>query len=256
MIRKPRKPAKPGKDARRNSKVTPRNAGDKGDPESKVKERRSFAQKRPKPQKGPVRPEVPPRLRYLLFHKPYAVLSQFTPEGGKACLKDFINVPGIYACGRLDWDSEGLLLLTNDGDFNHSVAAPGSKLPKTYWVQVEGTPDAAALESLRKGVLIEGRATLPARAERFPAGDALLPRSVPIRERKNIPAPWLRLTLIEGRNRQVRKMTAAVGHPTLRLIRHSIGPFTLEGLEPGRWRELSAEEIRSKMSTFPLRPRT
>ena len=196
----------------------------------------------------------PSRPRYILFHKPYGVLCQFTPEGEKSCLKDFINIPDIYACGRLDWDSEGLLLLTNDGDFNHSIAAPGSKLAKIYWVQVEGIPDAAALEALRKGVIIEGKRSLPAGARPFPGGAALPPRSVPIRERKQIPTAWLSISRIEGRNRQVRKMTAAVGFPTLRLIRQAIGPFTLEGLEPGRWRELDAAEIRRKMSTFSPRP--
>jgi 23S rRNA pseudouridine2457 synthase len=180
--------------------------------------------------------------RYLLFHKPYGVLSQFTPEGGKSCLKDYIDVPGVYPAGRLDWDSEGLLLLTDDGPFIDRVAAPRAKLPKVYWAQVEGIASEEALAALRDGVVIEGKRTRPAGAERFPAGEALPPRSVPIRARKSIPVSWLRLTLIEGRNRQVRKMTAAVGHPTLRLIRYAIGPFTLEGLDPGRWRSLTAEE--------------
>jgi 23S rRNA pseudouridine2457 synthase len=186
--------------------------------------------------------------RYLLFHKPYGVLSQFTPEGGKSCLKDFIDVPGVYPAGRLDWDSEGLLLLTDDGPFIERIAAPRAKLPKVYWAQVEGIPSDAALAALRSGVLIEGKRTLPAGAERFPAGDGLPPRDPPIRARKSIPVSWLRLTLIEGRNRQVRKMTAAVGHPTLRLIRYAIGPFTLEGLEPGRWRSLPAAEAAAAVS--------
>lgn len=190
--------------------------------------------------------------RYLLFHKPYGVLCQFTSEGGKTCLKDFIDVPGIYPAGRLDWDSEGLLLLTDDGPFIERIAAPRSKLPKVYWVQVEGVPSDAALAELRAGVVIEGQRTRPAGAERFPQGESLPPRSVPIRERKNIPTSWLRITLTEGRNRQVRKMTAAVGHPTLRLIRYAIGPFTLDALEPGRWRALSADQL----PTFPSRSRT
>jgi 23S rRNA pseudouridine2457 synthase len=190
--------------------------------------------------------------RYLLFHKPYGVLSQFTSEGGKACLKDFIDVPGVYPAGRLDWDSEGLLLLTDDGPFIERIAAPRAKLPKVYWAQVEGVPAATALAALRAGVIIEGQRTRPAGAEPFPEGASLPPRSVPIRERKNIPTSWLRLTLTEGRNRQVRKMTGAVGHPTLRLIRYAIGPFTLEGLEPGSWRELAADEL----PTFPGRSRT
>jgi 23S rRNA pseudouridine2457 synthase len=207
---------------------------------------------KPRPKKAPDFPVAPPRLRYLLLHKPYGVLCQFTPEGGKACLKDFVNVNGVYPCGRLDWDSEGLVLLTNDGPLIESLLAPRSKLAKIYWAQVEGIPDEKALAALRQGVLIEGKATLPAGATRFPQGDSLPARSVPIRFRKNAPVSWLRLTLVEGRNRQVRKMTAAVGHPTLRLIRHAIGPFTLEGLEPGRWRELDREEIRTKLSTFKL----
>jgi 23S rRNA pseudouridine2457 synthase len=211
-----------------------------------------FAKARPK--KAPDFPMAPPRLRYLLLHKPYGVLCQFTPEGGKACLKDFVNVNGVYPCGRLDWDSEGLVLLTNDGPLIESLLAPRSKLAKTYWAQVEGIPDEKALVALRQGVLIEGKPTLPAGATRFPQGDALPERSVPIRFRKNAPVSWLRLTLMEGRNRQVRKMTAAVGHPTLRLIRHAIGPFTLEGLEPGRWRELDRDEIQRKLSTFSPRP--
>lgn len=211
-----------------------------------------FAKARPK--RPPEHPPAPARPRYLLFHKPFQVLCQFTPEGGKACLKDFINVSGVYPCGRLDWDSEGLVLLTNDGPLIESFLSPRSKLPKTYWAQVEGRPDEAAIKSLRAGVLIEGKHTLPAGVERFPQGDALPPRSVPIRFRKNVPVSWLRLTLVEGRNRQVRKMTAAVGHPTLRLIRRAIGPFTLEGLEPGQWIELDAREIQLKLSTFSPRP--
>lgn len=183
--------------------------------------------------------------RYLLFHKPYGVLCQFTDEGGRPCLKDYIDVPGVYAAGRLDWDSEGLLFLTDDGPLVQRLAAPRAKLPKTYWVQVEGMPDEEALEKLRRGVVIEGRRTLPAGARRFPEGDALPPRSVPIRERRNIPTAWIELRITEGRNRQVRRMTAAVGHPTLRLIRHAIGPFTLEGLSPGRYRELAPGEVAS-----------
>jgi len=216
---------------------------------------------------GPAKAESGGRpARYLLFHKPYGVLSQFTSEGGKACLKDFIDVAGVYPAGRLDWDSEGLLLLTDDGPFIDRIAAPRAKLPKVYWAQVEGIPSEAALSSLREGVVIEGVRTRPAGAERFPEGEALPPRSVPIRERKSIPTSWLRITLIEGRNRQVRKMTAAVGLPTLRLIRYAIGPFTLDGLEPGRWRELPAAQAAASVAgdagasgelpTFPRRSRS
>ena len=197
------------------------------------------------------------RHRYLLFHKPYGVLCQFTDSQGstesstRPCLKDFVDVPGVYACGRLDWDSEGLLILTDDGPLIHALASPSAKLPKTYWAQVEGQPSEASLHSLRKGVVIEGKKTLPAGAEHFPEGEALPPRRVPIRFRKQVPVSWLKLTLVEGRNRQVRKMTAAVGHPTLRLIRHAIGPFTLEGLEPGQWIEIPERDLRRKLSTFP-----
>lgn len=215
---------------------------------------------------GAAKPESGGRqARYLLFHKPYGVLSQFTSEGGKACLKDFIDVAGVYPAGRLDWDSEGLLLLTDDGPFIERIAAPRAKLPKVYWAQVEGVPSEAALAALRKGVVIEGVRTRPAGAEPFPEGEALPPRSVPIRERKSIPTSWLRIVLTEGRNRQVRKMTAAVGHPTLRLIRYAIGPFTLDGLEPGRWKELSAAQAAAgasgdgasgELPTFPGRSRT
>ncbi len=198
---------------------------------------------------------IPKPPRYLLFHKPYGVLCQFTDAENRPCLKDYIDVPGVYACGRLDWDSEGLLLLTDDGPLINALASPSAKLPKTYWVQVEGRPTDAALRSLRQGVVIEGKATLPAGAELFPEGDALPPRSVPVRYRKHIPTAWIKLTLVEGRNRQVRRMTAAVGFPTLRLIRHSIGPFDLGGLEPGQWREIPERDLRRKLSTFSTVPR-
>jgi 23S rRNA pseudouridine2457 synthase len=190
-------------------------------------------------------PEKTSPHRYLLLHKPYGVLCQFTDPEGRPCLKDYVDVPGVYAAGRLDWDSEGLLLLTDDGALIKRVSHPSMKLPKTYRVQVEGIPDAGALDSLRRGVVFEGRRTLPAEARAFPEGDRLPPRSVPIRERKHIPTAWIELRITEGRNRQVRKMTAAVGHPTLRLIRQAIGPFTLDGLAPGEWRELPPAEVRS-----------
>ncbi len=194
------------------------------------------------------------RPRYLLLHKPYGVLCQFTDPGGRPCLKDYVPVEGVYASGRLDWDSEGLLLLTDDGALIHRLSSPASKVAKTYWVQVEGVPGPEALEALRRGVVIEGRRTLPAGVEPFPAGDGLPPRDPPIRERRNIPTSWIRLRLVEGRNRQVRRMTAAVGHPTLRLIRHAIGPFTLDGLDPGRWRELPPSEVRALLPFAPTDP--
>ena len=245
----------------RDSKI-PRPAGGTGKPARKggkgAKVAKSGPPKphfaKPRPKKAPEHPPAPPRLRYILFHKPYEVLCQFTPEGGKTCLKDFVDVTGVYPCGRLDWDSEGLVLLTNDGPLIERLLTPRYKLAKTYWSQVEGIPDEAALAKLRNGVEIEGKATMPARVERFPKGNSLPERSVPIRFRKSVPTSWLSLWLVEGRNRQVRKMTAAVGHPTLRLIRYSIGPFNLDGLAPGKWRELPESEVRRKLSTFSARP--
>ncbi|HLP41685.1 MAG TPA: pseudouridine synthase [Fibrobacteria bacterium] len=200
------------------------------------------------PSQGSRPGRVPPRgkpSRYLLFHKPYGVLCQFTDALGRPCLKDYVPIGGVYASGRLDWDSEGLLLLTDDGPLIHRLSSPSSKLEKIYWVQVEEVPGPEALERLRNGVMIEGRLTLPAGAEPLPGGDTIPPRVPPIRERRNIPTSWLEIRLMEGRNRQVRRMTAAVGHPTLRLIRRAIGPFTLEGLPEGAWRELSPSEVRA-----------
>lgn len=201
------------------------------------------APRRPRPA-GPRPSPTPKRPRYLLLHKPYGVLCQFTDAEGRPCLKDYVPVPGVYAAGRLDWDSEGLLLLTDDGPLIHRLADPASRLEKIYRVQVEGVPDARALQALRAGVVIEGRRTRPARAEPFPEGAGIPPRNPPIRVRKSVPDSWITLGLTEGRNRQVRKMTAAVGHPTLRLIRQAIGPFTLDGLSPGEWRELDPGQVR------------
>ncbi len=173
----------------------------------------------------------------LLFNKPYDVLSQFTDEGsGRTTLADFITVPGVYPAGRLDRDSEGLLLLTDDGRLQARIADPRFKTEKTYLVQVEGDPDAAQLDSLRRGVMLKDGPTLPAEAERIDP-PALWPRDPPIRVRQSIPDCWLRLTIREGRNRQVRRMTAAVGLPTLRLVRWRIGAWSLDDLAPGTWRE-------------------
>jgi 23S rRNA pseudouridine2457 synthase len=173
----------------------------------------------------------------LLFNKPYDVLSQFTDEGsGRKTLADFITVPGVYPAGRLDRDSEGLLLLTDDGRLQARIADPRFKTEKTYLVQVEGEPDAAQLDALRRGVTLKDGPTLPAEAERIDP-PALWPRDPPIRVRKSIPDCWLRLTIREGRNRQVRRMTAAVGLPTLRLVRWRIGAWSLDDLAPGTWRE-------------------
>ena len=177
------------------------------------------------------------RQRLLCFNKPYGVLSQFTPEGRWRGLKDFIDIPGVYVAGRLDADSEGLLLLTNDGKLQARISDPRYKMEKTYWVQVEGEPDEAALERLRKGVQLNDGPTLPARAQRMEAPANLWERDPPVRFRQSIPTSWLELVIREGRNRQVRRMTAAVGFPTLRLIRAAIGPYTLDGLVPGALRD-------------------
>lgn len=174
----------------------------------------------------------------VLFNKPYGVLSQFTTQEGHRTLADFIDVPDVYAAGRLDKDSEGLLVLTDDGKLQHAIASPKarSKMPKTYWVQVERVPEEAALNALRRGVDLKDGRTLPAKVRRLESPQ-LWPREPPIRERKSIPTAWIEVVLTEGRNRQVRRMTAHVGHPTLRLVRHAIGPWTVEGLMPGTWQE-------------------
>lgn len=174
--------------------------------------------------------------RLILFNKPYGVLTQFTGEKPEETLAPYIKVPGVYAAGRLDKDSEGLLLLTDDGKLQAQIASPRFKLPKTYLVQVEGEPDEAALSRLRKGVTLKDGPTRPAEAKRIDA-PALWPREPPVRFRKSVPDCWISLTITEGRNRQVRRMTAAVGHPTLRLVRWRIGDWTLEGLAPGQWRD-------------------
>jgi 23S rRNA pseudouridine2457 synthase len=174
--------------------------------------------------------------RIILFNKPYGVLSQFTPEHGHRGLGDFIPLPGFYAAGRLDADSEGLLILTDDGDLQHRLAHPHHKQPKTYWAQVEGVPDENALSSLRRGVDLGDFTTLPAQAREILEPDGLWPRDPPIRFRQSIPTAWLEITLVEGKNRQIRRMTAKVGFPTLRLIRARIGDWGLEDLPPGQWR--------------------
>jgi 23S rRNA pseudouridine2457 synthase len=168
----------------------------------------------------------------IRFNKPYGVLSQFTPEGRWRGLKDHIDLPGVYVAGRLDADSEGLLLLTDDGRAQARIADPRDK---TYWVQVEGEPSDEALATLARGVLLNDGPTLPAQARRVLPEPALWPRDPPIRQRANIPTAWIELVIREGRNRQVRRMTAAVGHPTLRLVRVAIGPYRLDGLAPGAW---------------------
>ncbi|NMG45210.1 pseudouridine synthase [Aromatoleum toluvorans] len=174
--------------------------------------------------------------RILLLNKPYGVICQFTAESGRPTLKDFIAVPGVYAAGRLDTDSEGLLLLTDDGALQHRIADPRHKLPKTYVVQVEGEPDEAALARLRGGLDLGDFVTRPCEARCIAEPDWLWPRDPPVRFRKSVPTAWLEIVLREGKNRQVRRMTAKVGFPTLRLIRVAIGGWSLAGLLPGAWR--------------------
>jgi 23S rRNA pseudouridine2457 synthase len=172
----------------------------------------------------------------ILFNKPYGVLSQFTAEDGVNSLADFIEAPGCYPAGRLDKDSEGLLLLTDDGKLQHRIANPAKKMSKCYWVQVEGAPDEAALQQLRDGVLLKDGMTRPAKARLMAEPHILWPRNPPVRERKSVPDHWIEITISEGRNRQVRRMTAAVGLPTLRLIRYRVGSWTIDGLDNGLWR--------------------
>ena len=175
--------------------------------------------------------------RIILFNKPFGVLSQFTSEGGRPGLAEFVPVPAVYAAGRLDADSEGLLVLTDDGDVQHRITDPRGKMTKTYWAQVEGVPTQAELGALRSGVDLGDFTSLPCAARSIAEPSELWPRTPPIRVRRHIPTSWIEIRLREGKNRQVRRMTAKVGHPTLRLIRWAIGPWTLAGLAPGQWRE-------------------
>lgn len=181
--------------------------------------------------------------RYILLYKPFGARSQFSGEGHT--LKQYVHIKGVYPAGRLDHDSEGLLLLTDDGDLQHRLTDPKFAHPRTYWVQVEGIPSGDALRKLAEGVIIQGKRTLPTQARLLADEPALPPRNPPIRFRKSVPTAWIELTLTEGRNRQVRRMTAAVGHPTLRLVRAAIGSLGIEKLQPGQWRDLTQAEIKN-----------
>lgn len=190
--------------------------------------------------------------RLILLNKPYGVLSQFTDDGGRPTLADCLTIPGVYVAGRLDRDSEGLLALTDDGALQTRISHPRHKQPKTYWVQVEGIPEEAALEKLRRGVELNDGPTRPTDVLRIVEPAHLWPRDPPIRHRAAIPTAWLEMTLREGRNRQIRRMTASVGCPTLRLIRYRIGDWTLDGLAPGQWRETGVAATSGRAN--PYRP--
>lgn len=195
-------------------------------------------------------------MKYIIINKPFEVLTQFTDEAGRATLKDYVPVPDIYPVGRLDYDSEGLVLLTDDKQLQHRLSDPKFKIEKTYLVQVDDVPSDEALTRLRLGVQVKGTKTAPAKVKLLEQAPQIWERSKPIRFRKEIPTSWMEIKISQGMNRQVRRMTAAVGYPTLRLIRPSIGPINLGELQPGEYRELSTEEVQELKSLISKAPKT